>query len=167
MDGYTDIQTGLTKSLLYPLRLRWGTKMGVIESLHLNVHTSFCFPRGLMPRAPPLKHQVSHRFGIKPGLRGCDKPKVCYYKSFSAGAPVFAHLCLTIGSARHITYNIFEIFLKGRKAIIKKKYSRLSLSRSQRDPQKNFEISELRHIRFAELRKIPIKLPNFTNEHVT
>ena len=32
------------------------------------------------------------------------------------------------------------------------KYSRLSLSRSQRDPLKNFEISVLRHIRFAELR---------------
>ena len=38
--------------------------------------------------------------------------------------------------------------------------------RSQRDPLKNFEISLLRHIRFAELRKIPIELPNFTNEHV-
>ena len=45
-------------------------------------------------------------------------------------------------------------------------YSRLSLSRSQRDPLKNFEISVLRHNRFAELRQIPIKLPNFTNEHV-
>ena len=42
-------------------------------------------------------------------------------------------------------------------------YSRLSLSWSQRDPLKNFEISALRHIRFAELRQIPIKL---SNEHV-
>ena len=46
------------------------------------------------------------------------------------------------------------------------KYSRLSLSRSQRDPLKHFEISVLRHIRCAELRKIPTEQPNFTNELV-
>ena len=40
------------------------------------------------------------------------------------------------------------------------------VSRSRRDPLKHFEISVLRHIRFAELRKIPIEQPNFTNEHV-
>ena len=34
-----------------------------------------------------------------------------------------------------------------------RKYSRLSLSRSRMDPLKHFEISVLRHIRFAELRK--------------
>ena len=45
-------------------------------------------------------------------------------------------------------------------------YSRLSLSRSRRDPPKNFKISVLRHIRCAELRIIPIEQPNFTNEHV-
>ena len=45
------------------------------------------------------------------------------------------------------------------------KYSRLSLSRSRRDHPKHFEISVLRHIRFAELRKITIEQPNFTNEH--
>ena len=45
-------------------------------------------------------------------------------------------------------------------------YSRLSLSRSRGDPLKHFEISVLRHIRFAELRKVPIEQPNFTNEHV-
>ena len=33
------------------------------------------------------------------------------------------------------------------------KYSRLSLSRIPRDSLKNFEISVVRHIRFAELRK--------------
>ena len=44
--------------------------------------------------------------------------------------------------------------------------SRLSLSRSRRDPLKYFEISVLRHIRCAELRKIPVEQPNFTNEHV-
>ena len=32
-------------------------------------------------------------------------------------------------------------------------YSRLSLSRNPRDSTKHFEISVLRHIRFAELRK--------------
>ena len=32
-------------------------------------------------------------------------------------------------------------------------YSRLSLSRNRRDPQKHFEISVLRHIRFVVLRK--------------
>ena len=46
------------------------------------------------------------------------------------------------------------------------RYSRLSLSRSRRDPLKHFEISVLRHIRFAELRTIPIEHPNFTDEHV-
>ena len=44
-------------------------------------------------------------------------------------------------------------------------YSRLSISRNRRDPLKHFEISILRHIRFAELRKITIEQPNFTNEH--
>ena len=46
------------------------------------------------------------------------------------------------------------------------RYSRLSLSRSRRDPLKHFEISVLRHIRCAELRKTPNEQPNFTNEHV-
>ena len=45
-------------------------------------------------------------------------------------------------------------------------YSRLSLSRSRRDPLKHFEISVPRHIRCAELRIIPIKKTNFTFEHV-
>ena len=45
-------------------------------------------------------------------------------------------------------------------------YSRLSLSRSRRDPLKHCETSVLRHIRCAEFRKIPIEQPNFTNEHV-
>ena len=47
-----------------------------------------------------------------------------------------------------------------------KTYSQLSLSQSQRDPLKHFKLSVLRHIRFAELRKIPIEQPNFTNEQV-
>ena len=38
-------------------------------------------------------------------------------------------------------------------------YSRLCLSRSRMDPLKHFEISVLRHIRFAELRKIPNEQP--------
>ena len=45
-------------------------------------------------------------------------------------------------------------------------YSRLSLSRSRRDPLKHFEISALRHIRCAELSKIPIEQPNLSNENV-
>ena len=48
----------------------------------------------------------------------------------------------------------------------KNKISRFSLSRSRRDPLKHFEISVLRHIRCAELRRIPIQQPYFTNEHV-
>ena len=36
----------------------------------------------------------------------------------------------------------------------------------QTDPLKHFEISVLRNIRCAELRKIPIEQPKFTNEHV-
>ena len=45
-------------------------------------------------------------------------------------------------------------------------YSWHLLSRSWRDPLKHFEISVLRHIRFGELRKIPMEQPNFANEHV-
>ena len=37
---------------------------------------------------------------------------------------------------------------------------------SWRDPLKHFDISVLWHIRCAEMRKIPIEQPNFTNEHV-
>ena len=46
------------------------------------------------------------------------------------------------------------------------KYSRLSLSRNRRDPQKQFEISELRHIRFVVLRKKQFEQPIFTNDYV-
>ena len=45
-------------------------------------------------------------------------------------------------------------------------YSRLSLSRNRRDPQKQFEISVLRHIRFIVLRKKQFEQPNFTNDYV-
>ena len=44
-------------------------------------------------------------------------------------------------------------------------YSRLSLSRSWRDPLKHFEISVLRHTKFSELRKIQIAPPHFRNEY--
>ena len=47
-----------------------------------------------------------------------------------------------------------------------KKNDVCTVSRSQRDPLKHFEIAVLWHIIFAELRKIPIVQPNFTNEHV-
>ena len=63
----------------------------------------------------------------------------------------FANKSFTLNSAFDIAYN---------------KYSRLSLSRSRRDPLKHFEISILRHIKCAELRKIPNEQPNFTDEHV-
>ena len=53
-----------------------------------------------------------------------------------------------------------------RHQVVSYTYSRLSLSRSRRDPLKHFEISVLRHIRFAELKKIPIEQPNFRNKHV-
>ena len=46
------------------------------------------------------------------------------------------------------------------------KYSRLSLSRNRRDPQKQFEISVLRHTRFVVLRKKQLEQPNFTNDYV-
>ena len=46
-------------------------------------------------------------------------------------------------------------------------YSRLSLSRNRRDPQKRFEISVLRHIRFVVLRKKQFEQPIFTNDYVT
>ena len=43
-------------------------------------------------------------------------------------------------------------------------YSQHSLSRSRKDPLNHFEISVLRHIRYAETRKLPNEQPNFTNE---
>ena len=46
------------------------------------------------------------------------------------------------------------------------KYSRLSLSRNQRDHHKHFEISVLRHNRFVILRKKQFERPNFTNDYV-
>ena len=46
------------------------------------------------------------------------------------------------------------------------KYSRLSLSRNRRDPQKHFDISVLRHIRFVVLRKKQFEQPNFINDYV-
>ena len=45
-------------------------------------------------------------------------------------------------------------------------YSRLSLSRNRRDPQKHFEISVLRHIRFVVLKEKQFEQPNFTNDYV-
>ena len=44
-------------------------------------------------------------------------------------------------------------------------YSQLSLSRSRRDHLKHFEISVLRHIRYAKLSKIQIEQPNFSNKN--
>ena len=46
------------------------------------------------------------------------------------------------------------------------KYSRLSLSRNRRDPQKHFEMSVLQHIRFVILRKKQFEQPYFTNDYV-
>ena len=52
------------------------------------------------------------------------------------------------------------------KVIRTKNYSRLSLSRDRRDPQKQFEISVLRHISFVVLRKKQFEQPIFTNDYV-
>ena len=66
----------------------------------------------------------------------------------------------------HICHRLCNIRIFSSFSICKHIYSRLSLSRSRRDPQKQFEISVVRHIRFSELRKIQIAQPNFTNEYV-
>ena len=50
--------------------------------------------------------------------------------------------------------------------LLKTLYSRLSLSRNRRNPQKQFEISVLRHIRFVVLRKKQFEQPIFTNDYV-
>ena len=47
-----------------------------------------------------------------------------------------------------------------------KTYNRLSLSRNRKDPQKQFEISVLRHIRFVVLRIKQFEQPIFTNDYV-
>ena len=48
--------------------------------------------------------------------------------------------------------------------LLKHIQSTLVISKSK-GPSEHFEISVLRHIRGAELRKIPVEQPNFTNEH--
>ena len=58
-----------------------------------------------------------------------------------------------------VLVKVFAIALAFQEFAFIMKYSRFSLSRSRRDPLKHFEVSVLRHIRFAELRKIPIELP--------
>ena len=50
---------------------------------------------------------------------------------------------------------------RGRKTTKQQSNSRLSLSRNRRDPQKQFEISVLRHIRFVVLRKKTIGTTKF------
>ena len=78
-----------------------------------------------------------------------------------------------------IIHRFFRVFLLGLlwcnyfirpssvKTLLRMKYSRLSLSRNRRDPQKHFEISVLRHIRFVVLRKKKqLEQPNFTNDYV-
>ena len=49
---------------------------------------------------------------------------------------------------------------------LKTLYSRLSLSRNQRDPLKHIEISVPRHIRFVVLRKKQFEQPSLTNDYV-
>ena len=65
-------------------------------------------------------------------------------------------LCLSI-------HFVFTVLLR---PCYDRNYSRLSLSRNRRDPQKQFEISVLRHIRFVVLRKKQFEQPNFTNDYV-
>ena len=45
-------------------------------------------------------------------------------------------------------------------------YSRLALSRRPRASLEYFEISDVRLIRFAEMRKIWSNNPNFTSEYI-
>ena len=69
----------------------------------------------------------------------------------------------------HRTFNSDTPLLvekKNTKPMSSIKHSRLSLSRSQKDPLKHFDISVLGHIRCAELRNIPNEQSKFTNEHV-
>ena len=72
------------------------------------------------------------------------------YSLFSTALYVFVRYCLYQSS---MECGIFE-------------YSRLSLSRNRRNPQKQFEIFELRHIRFVVLRGKQFEQPIFTNDYV-
>ena len=93
---------------------------------------------------------------------GKRNAKTCYFLNWLKWKYVefkkyILHVKLTVYYTVSFTCNIY---------FLNPTYSRLSLSRSRRDPLKHFEISVLRHIRFAELRKIPTEQSNFTNEHV-
>ena len=89
----------------------------------------------------------------------------CHVDDFNTRNKVLTAKLLRQGYRYHKLRKAFSKFYRRHFDIVSK-YSRLSLSRSRRDPQKQFEISVVRHIRFSELRKIQIVQPNFTNDYV-
>ena len=72
-----------------------------------------------------------------------------------------AHGCYHFQSRIKHTFANFFLTFNTWRLYIPQKYSRLSLSRIPRDSLKYFEISVVRHIRFAELRKKIIWLTTF------
>ena len=61
---------------------------------------------------------------------------------------------------------LIEERLRAPKQDVKGQYSRLSLSRNKRNPQKHSEIFVFRHIRFVVFRKKQFEQPNFSNDYV-
>ena len=88
---------------------------------------------------------------------------ICFHSPVDTSETAKAEVTeLIVYACTSLSY-MYELHAKSKYMYIQSTHS---LSRSQRDPLNHFEISVLRDIRFAELRKIPIEQPNFTNEHV-
>ena len=84
---------------------------------------------------------------------------------FSSLSTIFVIYCDV--SVNTSTYRSFlKCMINDLRLYVLFNYSRLSLSRNRRDPQKQFEISVLRHIKFVVLGRKQFEQPNFTNDYV-
>ena len=91
-----------------------------------------------------------------------DNESRLYSKTMTDLHSVFAYRSLESNALRPFLICVKAPYLD----IVNCQYSRLSLSRNRRDPQKQFEISVLRHIIFVVLRKKQFEQPIFTNDYV-
>ena len=84
---------------------------------------------------------------------------------------VLIHMVISYFAARCASHGVVSVLFDphidlNQRCLSIYRCNRLTLSRSRRDSLKHVEISVLRHIRCAVLRKKTIEQPNFTNEHV-
>ena len=98
-------------------------------------------------------------------MNGCMKKKdLVTFEKFSAFSRNHSrHIQKSMPALNLLGYggSLFEVIFSVVHVTIEVQ-STLIISKSK-GPSETLEISVLRHIRFAELRKIPIEQPNFTN----